>query len=312
MKTSSLLAALGCFAVLAVTSQAKIERTVEKSFTVAPGDTLRVETSGGMIRVDTSDSNTVKITAREKIRADSETEADELLKKLTLVMETQGNDVKASAKYEKSTGGFRWGNQPVQVDFIVTIPRRFTVDLDTSGGGITVADLDGKVSARTSGGNVRLGKISGDVDARTSGGDIELGESKGETNLNTSGGNIMLGHVVGAAVVSTSGGNIKATEVEGPLSAKTSGGNVTATFVGGIRGDCVLTTSGGNVKAYVGANSGFQLDASTSGGGVRTDGLTITISNGGAGKSRLSGAVNGGGPLLKLRSSGGDIVIAKR
>lgn len=312
MKIPSLLVALGTFAALALSAHAKIERSVEKTFTVTPGGTLRVETTGGLIRVETNDSSTVKITARQKIRADSEIEADELLKKLTLVMETAGNDVTASAKYEKSTGGFRWGNQPVQVDFIVTIPRRFSVALNTSGGDIAVADLDGKVGARTSGGDIRLGKISGAVDASTSGGDISLAESKGGAKLSTSGGDITLGHVIGDTSVNTSGGDIKAGEVEGALTARTSGGNVTATFAGGIRGDSVLTTSGGHVKAYVSPNSGFQLDASTSGGGVKADGLTITLTSGAIGKSRLSGAVNGGGPLLKLRSSGGDIVVAKR
>jgi hypothetical protein len=57
---------------------------------------------------------------------------------------------------------------------------------------------------------------------------------------------------------------------------------------------------------------GFQLDAATSGGDVNAAGLTITIDRGGQGKSSLSGAVNGGGPVLKLRSSGGDIVVASR
>jgi hypothetical protein len=55
--------------------------------------------------------------------------------------------------------------------------------------------------------------------------------------------------------------------------------------------------------------AGFELDASTSGGDVRAEGLTITIAKGGVGKSRLAGSVNGGGPILKLRSSGGDISV---
>jgi len=54
---------------------------------------------------------------------------------------------------------------------------------------------------------------------------------------------------------------------------------------------------------------GFHIDASTSGGEVEADGLTLTIDHGGVGKSNLSGAVNGGGPDLRLRSSGGDIEI---
>jgi hypothetical protein len=53
----------------------------------------------------------------------------------------------------------------------------------------------------------------------------------------------------------------------------------------------------------------FQLDASTSGGGVDASGLTITLEKTSRDRSRLAGAVNGGGPLLKLRTSGGSISV---
>jgi hypothetical protein len=42
---------------------------------------------------------------------------------------------------------------------------------------------------------------------------------------------------------------------------------------------------------------------------VDASGLTLTLEKGGSGRSRLVGAVNGGGPLLKLRTSGGDITV---
>jgi hypothetical protein len=45
---------------------------------------------------------------------------------------------------------------------------------------------------------------------------------------------------------------------------------------------------------------------------VKASGLTITIEKGGTGKSRLVGSVNGGGPRLKLRSSGGDVSVHTR
>jgi hypothetical protein len=63
------------------------------------------------------------------------------------------------------------------------------------------------------------------------------------------------------------------------------------------------------VRVRVVKGAGFLLDASTSGGDVNAEGLTVTIEKGGVGKSRLVGSVNGGGPRLKLRSSGGDISI---
>lgn len=296
----------------AVSAQAKIERVVEKTFMVSPGGTLRVETEGGAIRVQSSTDSVVKITAKQKIRASSESEADELLKKLTLSFEAQGSDVTATAKYERPTMGVRWGNQPVEVDFVVTVPARYSANLKTSGGDIIIGDLDGKVNARTSGGDVKLGKISGEIVATTSGGNVSLTEGGAGVELGTSGGDITIGRVVGPTQAHTSGGNIKAAQVENVLEAKTSGGNVSAGFVGGLRGDCLLSTSGGRVKVTVEPTAGFRLDASTSGGDVQAEGFSITIEKGGLGKSRLSGAVNGGGPLLKLRSSGGDIVIAKR
>ena len=49
------------------TAQAKIERIVEKTFSVAPGGTLRVETEGGSIRVQPSSDSVVKITAKQKM-----------------------------------------------------------------------------------------------------------------------------------------------------------------------------------------------------------------------------------------------------
>jgi hypothetical protein len=86
---------------------------------------------------------------------------------------------------------------------------------------------------------------------------------------------------------------------------------VDAGFQGPLKGECSLSTSGGSVQATVSRDAAFRLDASTSGGDVSADGLTITIDQGGIGKSNLSGDVNGGGPMLRLHTSGGDIRIIR-
>ena len=308
--TSRFLLAAGLLALAPFAAHAKIERVIEKTFTVQPGGSLHVDTQGGEVRVSPSSDNVVKITARERIRANSESEADAILKHLTLTIEQSGNDVSASAKYERESIGFHWGSwPPVNVDFIVTVPASFSADLHTSGGGITVGDLGGKVSARTSGGGIKLGKLGGEVDARTSGGSVSLDESHGAAVLHTSGGNINVGRVSGPAELSTSGGGIKIDSVQGAVQAHTSGGSVRAGIAGPLKEDCVLSTSGGSVKVNVDKGAAFRLDASTSGGDVDADGLTLTIQSSNRSRSKLAGTVNGGGPLLKLRSSGGDIVV---
>lgn len=313
MNTRHLLLSAGLLALAPFSAHAKIERVVEKTFTVQPGGVLRIETQGGDIEVQSSPDPTVKVVARERIRASSDAEADELLKDLTLTIEQQPEGVSALAKYEKNLPGFHWGSwPPVRVDFTVTVPASFNVDLKTSGGDVTVGNLTGKVLLRTSGGDVTLGKIGGDIDAGTSGGNVRLEEGTAVVNLGTSGGDIRVGRAVGPTDLRTSGGDVEIKAVENTLHASTSGGNVSAGFAGPLKGDCKLSTSGGRVRVTVDKGAAFDLDASTSGGSVDATGLTITIEKGGAGRSRLAGKVNGGGPLLKLRSSGGDIDVRPR
>lgn len=313
MKVSPLLLAAGLLAVAPIAAFAKIERVIEKSFTVQPGGLLEVETSGGNINVQTGSDSTVKVVAKEEIRASSESDADEILKDLTLTIEQNDKGVVAKAKYEKHFTGFHWGSwPPVQVSFTVTVPANYNGQLKTSGGDIKVGDLAGKIHARTSGGNVTLGKISGDVDAGTSGGDVRLAEGSADVKLGTSGGNIVVDRAVGTTDLSTSGGDIRIGTVENTLHASTSGGNVSAGIAGMLKGDCSLHTSGGEVRVKVDRTAAFDLDAATSGGDVNVNGLTITIEHGGSGRSHLAGKVNGGGPLLKLRTSGGDIRIEPR
>ena len=313
MKSHTLLLTAGLLALAPISAHAKIERVIEKTFTVQPGGVLKVETHGGDIRVQTSADPTVKVVARERIRASSDAEADEILSKLTLTIEQQAGGGSALAKYEKKLAGFHWGSwPPVQVDFTVTVPAAYNVDLHTSGGDITVGDLNGKAYLRTSGGDLTLGKISGDIDGGTSGGNVRLEEGLAVVKLGTSGGDIRVGRAVGATDLGTSGGNIDIKSVENTLRAATSGGDVSAGIAGPLKGDCKLSTSGGRVRVTVDKAAAFDLDASTSGGDVDASGLTITIERGGSGRSRLSGKVNGGGPLLKLRSSGGNVIVQTR
>ncbi len=313
MKIIPYLLAAGLMTALTANARPVITRVVEESFTVQPGGELTVETSGGDVKVRPGSDDRVHIIARQKIRASSESEADKLMEKLTFKLEQSGNDVTAYAKYEKPLSGFRFRSwPPVQVSFEITVPANYNVNARTSGGDIIVGNLTGEVDVKTSGGDVDVGKIDGGVMAHTSGGDIDLDESTQVADLSTSGGDITVGRVLGPAVVSTSGGDIKVGSVEGRLKAHSSGGDVSATINGPLTGDCSLDTSGGNVRVTVDSSAAFDLEASTSGGDVDAAGLTITIKRGGIGKNRLSGAVNGGGPRLRLHTSGGDVDIKTR
>lgn len=286
---ASILLLIGALGLLPGVASAKIVRQVDQAFAVAPGGTLRVQTFGGDVRVATADVAEVRVSARQTFRTNSEVEADEILAGMTFRLVQDGGDVVAEARMDRKGG---WSGQSrVAVDFTVTVPLRFNVDLATSGGDIQVGDLIGSVKARTSGGDLDFARIAGDVEGRTSGGDIVLVEGTAR------------------AVLETSGGNVTVTRAGGPTKVSTSGGDIFARLAEAPKHDLDLSTSGGDIRLTVPPSAAFALDARTSGGGVDATGLTLTLDSGGVGKSRLAGTVNGGGPGVRLRTSGGDIRV---
>ena len=90
--------------------------------------------------------------------------------------------------------------------------------------------------------------------------------------------------------------------------ATTSGGGIRAHLLGQPTSDSLLSSSGGSVTLYVDTSISADLDASSSGGSVTSD-LPVRVSNFTSAKSKLNGELNDGGPVLKLRSSGGGIRI---
>lgn len=310
MKTLNCLLAVSALLLTPTAAFAKIVRTVERTFTVQPGGSLTATTQGGNITVQTAETNEVIVTARQTIRTSSESEADKLLADLELRIEQRGNDVVAEAKYPRARKGFSWKSwPPVSVDLTVTVPRHYHLGLTTSGGNISIASVRGNVKARTSGGNLKFERVDGDLEGRTSGGDILLQEGTARAKLHTSGGDVVVRRAMGPTEVSTSGGDIRIDSVAELIRATTSGGSVRATLAGPLKQDTTLSTSGGNVVVKLAQDVGFTLDARTSGGNVRASGITLKIADGGMGKSRLAGDVNGGGPRLILRTSGGNITV---
>jgi hypothetical protein len=79
-----------------------------------------------------------------------------------------------------------------------------------------------------------------------------------------------------------------------------------------IKGDCALETSGGSVDLTVDRAAAFTLDADAGPSLVSWDGLALGGAPPDEGRGRLAGPVQGGGPLVRLRSGSGRIEILAR
>jgi hypothetical protein len=286
-------------AVAALLPAAATADTVRRSFDVRGDGTLTLDTDIGSIDVRAGSSNRVEVTVEREARSGNDEDFE-------LIFDQSGNDVRVEGNRPDRGWGWNSGNR-FKVHFDVEVPSGYSVDLETSGGSIDVAALDGDVDCRTSGGSVDLDDVGGRVDCRTSGGSIDIGEVRGTVVAKTSGGNIRIDRSGGSVVAKTSGGNIIVNEVLGSIEASTSGGNVIATIASQPQADCRLTTSGGRVELTMDESVSADLDAKTSGGGVRVD-FPVTV-QGEISRSSLQAQINGGGPEIYLRTSGGSIQI---
>lgn len=281
---------------------------INRTLNVAEGGTLTIDSDLGSIDVKTRQGTTVEIDIEFEARSGGSRRLKEFLEDFDVDIRHSRDDVTIIAEYDRDDRRF-WDRigRYVRVRFYITVPKVYNVDLKTSGGSISVDDLEGEVFARTSGGSLEFGRIIGPVEGTTSGGSIRLSECKSIAKVKTSGGSITIGRVDGEVRAVTSGGSIRVDEVMGAIDATTSGGSVTASISKQPQSNCRLKTSGGGITVYLTEDVGVDLDARTSGGRVRTD-FPVTI-RGEISKRALRAKINGGGPELYLRTSGGSISI---
>lgn len=285
-------------AVFLFAAVATAQNPLHRSFNVAPGGTLNVDADTGDIDVS-SGAGGVSVDVFRHGRAEQD---------LEVTFEQQQNDVIVRARDHRASRFFNFGMGD-DVRFVITIPARYNVQLNTSGGHIHVGDLQGSARCRTSGGSIETARVNGPVEARTSGGNVSVGSATGTIDLRTSGGSIDIKRADGNLHARTSGGGINIEDALGAVDAETSGGSIHARFAQQPRADSRLATSGGGISVAVAPNVALDVDAHTSGGSVDSD-LPITIL-GRQHESSLEGKINGGGPKLVLRSSGGGIRLRR-
>jgi DUF4097 and DUF4098 domain-containing protein YvlB len=206
------------------------------------------------------------------------------------------------------------------------------LSLRTGGGSIKVGSAKGKINAETGGGSVVVVSCLQGAVLETGGGSIEVQHCSGSLKVTTGGGSIDLGEIAGPAEIETGGGSIRLSSATGAVRAETGGGSITlngvptaraetgaggivAKFVSGAeRTDSVLETSAGDITVYLAPNLAMTIRASielANGHRIRSDFAEIRVSTDGGewgpGTATAEGNLNGGGPVLKVRTTTGDI-----
>ena len=305
--------------------QEKIETVVTfspASYVIQGDGTIVINQSGDIqINGNVVTINGVKVEPDAKL----DPKVQKAIEDFEVTFEHKGSDVRINGKFKKGRKHWRKELNQLRILFQVTVPQQYNVNLETRDGSVSVADLGGEVRAQSSDGSLRFGNIEGNVWGRTSDGSIRLTSCSSPVDLKTSDGSIKIGDVVGDVKAQSSDGSLRFGKIRGSLwaetadgsirleqgfgtvNAKTSDGSIRAQITAQPEQDCSLHTSDGSIVVTLISNIALNIDAKTSEGRALTDFSVASEFQGKTPKNQLKGKINGGGPLLKLRTSDGNI-----
>lgn len=265
---------------------------------------LDLETQGGHLQVEALEGNLKGVTAGGNIRAGDISG--------TVQAVTAGGNISlehVGQRLEARTAGGSVRVGDADADAV----------LETSGGKIAAGRIAGTLRAVTAGGDIVLRGAGADITAQTAGGQIRIGEAGGRVRAETAGGSIQLDAVRGPVQVETAGGCIYLDRVDSAVQAATAAGSIRAQITANADsfGASLLQTSFGDVQVYLPHDLPITIEAviqNAVGHKIVSD-FPLQIDE--AGRSFRAntvegwGKLNGGGQVLRLRTSAGNIEIRR-
>jgi beta-lactamase regulating signal transducer with metallopeptidase domain len=311
--------------------QSRADSTFEKSIDAASGDRLRLDLrTGGNIVLHGWNESRVRLRAQLGGRDWRETR---------VTLDRVGREVRLRSDFDRVLDGT---STSTSHSFELWVPRSIDVDIASSGGSISLDNVNGEFSGHTGGGEITIVSASGSATLTTGGGEIRVSNSDLRGEVSTGGGGVTITNVTGGLRGSSGSGPVITTLPSGTTIGGAREAVAAAAVTGGVadvvRGRATTTTTtitgsgqsritnrGVTTTSYQDDRSPFAttrgfLDGAVSmtkaggevtlsemnrGGVVHTGGGRISI-----GESRGLLDVSTGGGDIELMKMGGDAVVS--
>jgi hypothetical protein len=233
------------------------------------------------------------------------------------------DDIRGAVSAQSGGGRIRLGKigGPVQcstlADSISIDSAGGQVNCQTAGGEIVVREAGGPVWLSSGGGNIAVGRAAGSVEAHAESGGIDVGQAGGTVIADTRGGSIRVGSANGVKAESAQGA-VRLTGMSGPMNVSTAMGNILAELMSGMALlDSSLMAVSGDITVLIPSNLRISVMATNDNGGaphIISD-FSEVRGQQAFGFSRtpsiVTGAINGGGPVLRINTGSGLIYLRR-
>ena len=293
------------------------ERTT-RTLKLGANGVLTLANIAGDIVVTRAGGSEVTVEIVKTARGKSVEDAREQIRLVQVEVTERSGRAEIRTRYPNNDGNNR-RNFSTSVDYIVSAPAGTRVSIASISGTIKVTDLKGEVSANSVSGDVRLtgaGRVS---EAKSISGTVEIVDAQVDGALDSSSvsGDVILRRVNARQLDASSvSGNVKFDDVQcDHVSANSISGTVA--LVGSLarNGRYELKSFSGDVHLYLSGGTGFEIDANSSSGEVRSDFDIVTRGSNTTRRGRrtvLTGTFGDGSAVLDLTTFSGSIIISKR
>ncbi len=271
---------------------ARAQFPIDRTIPTKAGERIVLDIdAGGAVEVRGTDANQVRVRVDEGSR--------ECEPRCQVDIEPDGDGVRVRAYHVSRSSRTRGG-----LRFMVEVPRRYDVRIETTGGGVTIDGVTGRISGRTMGGGLRFSNLNGTLDFTTMGGAISVRDSNLDGRVHSMGGGVTLDGVSGNLSGTTMGGRVTR---RGASMSNASSSSSSSSSRGGS------TRSRGSVIHMRSMGGGITLDDAPDGADLETMGGDVRLRRSGGsvrahtmgGTIRL-GSVDGG---IRATTMGGDVIV---
>lgn len=297
---------------------------VSQTIKVGDGASLDLSHLAGDIRVTGGSPGEIRIDATKRARHRDPNQAKRILEALRVDINNFNNRVEVRTVYPRR--GMFGNNVSASVDYVISVPITAAVSLKSISGSISVTNIKGEVRAETVSGDVAITNTPNVALAKTISGDVTARDIGTQTTLvlsTISGSVIGTGLKVRALEAGSVSGNVRliGSEVD-RLEAKSLSGTIEFNAPLSKGGRYEFTSHSGDVRITLAGGTGFELDADTFSGSVRSD-VPVTLSTIGrtraeqgrdrrASNRAIRGTYGDASAYLSIRSHSGSVVISKK
>jgi hypothetical protein len=274
-------------AALAVTLQ---QQATDTTLTVRPNGLLELENyNGGRIVIRSWDRNEVRLRARHGPRVSIDISRD-------------GSQISVDPEARRGLPG--------PVDFDITLPRRFSVNIDAMTSDIDIADIEGDIDAENINGNILVTRVTGRVSASSVEGTVTFRNTQGDVAAETVNRNVEITDHEGDVDAETVNGSVILRGIRSTaVKAETVNGSVQYDGEFRASGSYDLSTHNGSITVTVPDGTNASVTVETYQGQVESD-FPISIRNT-RGRERMTFTIGDGGARLALSSFGGNIRLRR-